>query len=101
MDSTDVFTFLDAIPSDNESELGDVSEDEQENDQNGVQNIHNDDLFDIVNMPIDFVDEVTANKDNRDNEWDSEDELPLSTIRGLELQKKPFGHSLQIIVFKI
>lgn len=88
MDSTDVFTFLDAIPSDNESELGDVSEDEQENDQNGVQNIHNDDLFDIVNMPIDFVDEVTANKDNRDNEWDSEDELPLSTIRGLELQKK-------------
>lgn len=85
MNSDDIFTFLDEIPIDSESEAGDISDDEER--EKPTYNLQSPTLFDIDNMPIDFVDNI-RDLQNNDDDWDSEDELSLAAIRLRELANK-------------
>lgn len=84
LSSNKLFTLIDNIPSDNESELGDVS-DYEENEEPSPSNTSNNDLFDINNLPIDFEDNVEM-ADEYDG-WESEDDIPLAVIRRTEISK--------------
>ena len=93
MNPEKLFDFLDEIPCDNISELGDVSEDEIVGEQMIASPTApaTNDVFDIENMPIIFSNEnhtVSQNVDADLSAWSSEDELPLSIIRAQEMSKK-------------
>lgn len=84
MNCDEYLGLIEDIPSDEESDIGDVDENEVDDEMIADQGVK--DLFDIMNMPMDF-DEVATNLVD-DGQWDSEDEMPLSLIRSRELGKK-------------
>lgn len=84
MSADNLFTMLETIPSDGESE-------EQSSDDDEI--MHDADLFDIANLPIIFEDQLPTVDHTEDiisdNEalWDEEDNIPLSILRQRELAK--------------
>lgn len=59
-----------------------------------VDDCLNDTLFDVENMPIDFIDKIPG--DSNPEDWDSEDELSLVTVRLRELaNRKPIWTNLK------
>ncbi|XP_023312649.1 piggyBac transposable element-derived protein 3-like [Anoplophora glabripennis] len=83
MSADNLFTLLETIPSDGESEEPSSDEDET---------MHDDNLFDISNLPIIFVDDQPDQLPRADNTEnitdDEEDYIPLSLLRDRELAKK-------------
>ncbi|KAJ8938954.1 hypothetical protein NQ318_019410 [Aromia moschata] len=79
MSPNDLYVLIDDIPSDVNSEIDDKGEDDDEDPSLVDQN------FDTNNIPIIFEDEL-CDLEN-DGAWESEDELPLSEIRGREISK--------------
>nr|CAH7765392.1 unnamed protein product [Callosobruchus chinensis] len=89
MNTDDILTLLDEIPSDVESEE-DISDDEDgENIYSNKSTTNQVQPFDINNIPIDFLDDNFI-PENTVEEWDTEDELPLAT----NWPKKLFGPHL-------
>ncbi|KAJ8962440.1 hypothetical protein NQ314_005736 [Rhamnusium bicolor] len=90
--SSDFYNLIDEIPSDNESELGDVSDNEEDEEAISANKGDND-LFDLMNLPVDILDVVDVVEDN--DVWDGGDDIPLSVIRHTEFgKKKQFGQNL-------
>lgn len=91
MSREELYTMLDGIPSDLESEVDDSDRDEEENENIEMADfsLGNENL-DINNIPIIFEDQLHDLLDDGryESEWDSEDELPLSEIRAREIRKR-------------
>lgn len=66
MSSNDLFTFIDDMPSNIDSEVVDVSDEENEE---GGQMSEVNSLFDIENLPIDFEDIIETT--NEEAGWES------------------------------
>lgn len=89
----ELFNWLEEIPEDNVSELGDVSDDEiVEEEEITIPWSSLPAAFDIEAMPIIFDNELTmqvaAEPGEEEEEWSSDDEIPLSILRAREFSKK-------------
>ncbi|KAJ8934039.1 hypothetical protein NQ314_013614 [Rhamnusium bicolor] len=81
MNQSDLRTILDEIPSDCESLESDIES--VMADEINIEDVNRgDQVLDIQNMDIVF-------KNSDQLEWDSEDEIPLTVIRQVELTKQP------------
>lgn len=92
MESSELFDFLEEIPDDNNSNQGDISDNDSVEEELLLisNNDANDKIFDIESLPIIFSSERSSpNNDDVSNlQWESEDEIPLSVIRAQEIAKK-------------
>ncbi|KAJ8939890.1 hypothetical protein NQ318_023230 [Aromia moschata] len=93
MKSNELFDFIEEIPDDNNSNQGDISDDDIAEEELLLSSYNNgaNDLFDIESMPIVFAPEgSSANNDvcnlqwesvfNTLGHWESDDEIPLSRV---------------------
>ncbi|KAI4464944.1 hypothetical protein MML48_3g00007497 [Holotrichia oblita] len=104
MTADDLFDFVEEIPVDDNSELGDVSDDDIGEDEFvNARNSKCSELFDMESIPIIFFQGSSLPEDGElENAlWDSDDEVPLSVIRAREVSKKLYGLNLHQIAYRI